>query len=95
MLSLAEVEKHSTKESAWVIIHGNAFDVTEFLPDHPVSGSRLLASVPMTCVLIGLCRCREGLVSSSSTLGRMRRELSDRLRRLLPTRPFRWPQRCL
>ena len=28
-----EVAKHNNKESCWVIIHGRAYDVTEFLPE--------------------------------------------------------------
>ncbi|KAG0142076.1 hypothetical protein CROQUDRAFT_663022 [Cronartium quercuum f. sp. fusiforme G11] len=35
MLSAAEVKRHSNSKSCWVVIHGHAFDVTEFLPDHP------------------------------------------------------------
>ncbi|KAK3709853.1 hypothetical protein LTR37_010683 [Vermiconidia calcicola] len=30
-----EVAKHNSKESCWVIVHGKAYDVTEFLPEHP------------------------------------------------------------
>ncbi|KAF2843306.1 hypothetical protein M501DRAFT_1005904 [Patellaria atrata CBS 101060] len=30
-----EVAKHNSRESCWVIIHGRAYDVTEFLPEHP------------------------------------------------------------
>ncbi|KAF1921056.1 FMN-dependent dehydrogenase-domain-containing protein [Ampelomyces quisqualis] len=30
-----EVAKHSGRESCWVIIHGRAYDITEFLPEHP------------------------------------------------------------
>jgi L-lactate dehydrogenase (cytochrome) len=30
-----EIAKHSTKESCWVILHGKAYDVTDFLPEHP------------------------------------------------------------
>lgn len=28
-----EVAKHNNRESCWVIIHGRAYDVTEFLPE--------------------------------------------------------------
>ncbi|PHH62235.1 hypothetical protein CDD81_7295 [Ophiocordyceps australis] len=35
VLTGAQVAKHSSKESCWVIVHGNAYDVTEFLPEHP------------------------------------------------------------
>ncbi|KAI1426530.1 FMN-dependent dehydrogenase-domain-containing protein [Xylaria sp. FL1777] len=34
-LSGPEVAKHDNKESCWVVIHGKAYDVTEFLPEHP------------------------------------------------------------
>ncbi|TGO61964.1 hypothetical protein BCON_0023g00220 [Botryotinia convoluta] len=30
-----EVAEHNSKESCWVIVHGKAYDVTEFLPEHP------------------------------------------------------------
>ncbi|KAI3487781.1 hypothetical protein L1887_48155 [Cichorium endivia] len=35
MLKFDEVQKHNSRESCWVVVHGNAYDVTEFLPDHP------------------------------------------------------------
>jgi L-lactate dehydrogenase (cytochrome) len=34
-LTGTEVAKHNSKASCWVIIHGKAYDVTEFLPEHP------------------------------------------------------------
>jgi L-lactate dehydrogenase (cytochrome) len=34
-LSGTEIAKHNSKESCWVVIHGKAYDVTEFLPEHP------------------------------------------------------------
>ncbi|OBT82492.1 hypothetical protein VE02_08164 [Pseudogymnoascus sp. 03VT05] len=30
-----EVAKHNSNESCWVIVHGKAYDVTEFMPEHP------------------------------------------------------------
>jgi L-lactate dehydrogenase (cytochrome) len=27
-----DVAKHNSKDSCWVIVHGKAYDVTEFLP---------------------------------------------------------------
>lgn len=30
-----EVAKHSSQEDCWVVVHGKAYDVTEFLPEHP------------------------------------------------------------
>jgi len=35
VFSLADVEAHNTLESCWVILHGNVYDVTKFLDDHP------------------------------------------------------------
>jgi len=34
-LSGQEIAKHNSRESCWVIVHGKAYDVTEFLPEHP------------------------------------------------------------
>lgn len=34
-LNGAEVAKHNSKDSCWVIVHGKAYDVTKFLPEHP------------------------------------------------------------
>jgi L-lactate dehydrogenase (cytochrome) len=34
-LSGDEVAKHSSKDDCWVIVHGKAYDVTDFLPEHP------------------------------------------------------------
>lgn len=30
-----EVAKHNSRDSCWVIVHGKAYDVTEFMPEHP------------------------------------------------------------
>ncbi len=35
LLSGADVAKHASRDSCWVIIHGRAYDVTDFLPEHP------------------------------------------------------------
>ncbi|KAK8199845.1 FMN-dependent dehydrogenase-domain-containing protein [Phyllosticta capitalensis] len=40
-LSGADVAKHDNAESCWVIVHGRAYDVTEFLPEHP-GGSKII-----------------------------------------------------
>ena len=41
MLTGTEVAKHDSKDSCWVIVHGKAYDVTEFLPEHP-GGSKII-----------------------------------------------------
>lgn len=35
VLKGGEVAEHSSEKSCWVIVHGKAYDVTEFLPEHP------------------------------------------------------------
>ncbi|PYH89745.1 mitochondrial cytochrome b2 [Aspergillus ellipticus CBS 707.79] len=37
----AEVAKHNTPESCWVILYGKVYDVTDFLSEHP-GGSRII-----------------------------------------------------
>ncbi|KAJ5101318.1 FMN-dependent dehydrogenase [Penicillium alfredii] len=34
-LTGAAVAEHNSKDSCWVIVHSKAYDVTEFLPEHP------------------------------------------------------------
>lgn len=34
-LTGVEVAKHNSSTDCWVIVHGRAYDVTEFLPEHP------------------------------------------------------------
>ncbi|KAK4127042.1 cytochrome b5-like protein [Parathielavia appendiculata] len=35
------IAKHTSPESCWVVLHGNVYDVTEFLPEHP-GGSKII-----------------------------------------------------
>jgi len=39
-LSGIDVAAHNTKDSCWVIVHGKAYDVTEFLPEQYVPSLR-------------------------------------------------------
>ncbi|CAE7788650.1 CYB2 [Symbiodinium sp. CCMP2592] len=34
-ISLEEIEKHNTKDDAWMVLFGEVLDVTKFLPIHP------------------------------------------------------------
>lgn len=36
-----EVKQHNSQESCWVILYGNVWDVTKFLPEHP-GGSKII-----------------------------------------------------
>ncbi|XP_055311470.1 cytochrome b5 [Sitodiplosis mosellana] len=33
--SLAEIAKHNSNQSSWIVIHNNIYDVTKFLNEHP------------------------------------------------------------
>lgn len=41
MLSLEQVRKHNTRKDCWVIIHGKAYDVSDFVDEHP-GGSAII-----------------------------------------------------
>ncbi|CAJ2501014.1 Uu.00g038670.m01.CDS01 [Anthostomella pinea] len=41
IISAEEVIKHTTPESCWVVLYGNVYDVTSFLPSHP-GGSKII-----------------------------------------------------
>ncbi|RDB25124.1 Cytochrome b2, mitochondrial [Hypsizygus marmoreus] len=41
LLSGKEVALHNTRQSCWIIVHGNVYDVTDFLDDHP-GGSKII-----------------------------------------------------
>ena len=41
-ISYAEVQKHASKESCWVVLYGSVWDVTSFLPEHPGGSSIIL-----------------------------------------------------
>ncbi|SMY21102.1 unnamed protein product [Zymoseptoria tritici ST99CH_1A5] len=40
-ITYQEVQQHRSTESCWVILYGNVYDVTSFLPDHP-GGSKII-----------------------------------------------------
>lgn len=35
LISMEEVEKHDSKESAWFVVDGRVYDATPFLKEHP------------------------------------------------------------
>lgn len=36
-----DVQQHRSQDSCWVILYGNVYDVTSFLPQHP-GGSKII-----------------------------------------------------
>ncbi|KAK5172579.1 uncharacterized protein LTR77_002699 [Saxophila tyrrhenica] len=41
VIKAVKVQQHRSSESCWVILYGNVYDVTSFLPDHP-GGSKII-----------------------------------------------------
>lgn len=41
MLTGPKVAKHTSADDCWVVLYGNVYDVTEFLPSHP-GGSNII-----------------------------------------------------
>ena len=44
LIDLEEVKKHTTEKSGWLVVHGNVYDVTEFLEEHPGGYDIILTS---------------------------------------------------
>lgn len=42
MLSSSQVEEHNSRDSCWIIIQGQVYDVTDFLDEHPGGASIIL-----------------------------------------------------
>lgn len=42
MVTTKEVRLHSSRESCWVIVSGQAYDVTNFLDQHPGGANTIL-----------------------------------------------------
>ncbi|KAF7829874.1 inducible nitrate reductase [NADH] 2-like [Senna tora] len=49
MLSMSEVKKHTTPDSAWIIVHGHVYDCTRFLKDHPGGTDSILINAGTDC----------------------------------------------
>ncbi|KAL8167026.1 hypothetical protein V2J09_008525 [Rumex salicifolius] len=49
MLTLSEVKKHNSADSAWIIVHGNVYDCTKFLHDHPGGADSILINAGTDC----------------------------------------------
>ncbi|KAG8187625.1 hypothetical protein JTE90_027035 [Oedothorax gibbosus] len=58
--TLEEIEKHNDKKSVWILIHGNVYDVTKFLEEHPGGEEVLLdqAEVVIDAALPAISHCK-------------------------------------
>ncbi|KAK4758318.1 hypothetical protein SAY87_019619 [Trapa incisa] len=47
--SMYEVKKHSSPESAWIVVHGLVYDCTKFLKEHPGGTDSILINAGTDC----------------------------------------------
>uniref|UniRef100_A0A2C9U2V4 Nitrate reductase n=6 Tax=Manihot TaxID=3982 RepID=A0A2C9U2V4_MANES len=47
--SMAEVKKHNSADSCWIIVHGHVYDCTHFLKDHPGGTDSILINAGTDC----------------------------------------------
>ncbi|KAJ6846898.1 nitrate reductase [NADH] [Iris pallida] len=47
--TITEVRKHSSRDSPWIIVHGNVYDCTAFLKDHPGGADSILINAGTDC----------------------------------------------
>ncbi|EEF48413.1 nitrate reductase, putative [Ricinus communis] len=48
-VSMAEVKKHNSADSCWIIVHGHVYDCTRFLKDHPGGTDSILINAGTDC----------------------------------------------
>lgn len=48
-ITVAEVAKHNTEDDCWVILYGEVYDVTKFLPSHPGGKQAVLLYAGKEC----------------------------------------------
>ncbi|KAI4337767.1 hypothetical protein L6164_016143 [Bauhinia variegata] len=49
MFSMSEVKKHNTADSAWIVVHGQVYDCTHYLKDHPGGADSILINAGTDC----------------------------------------------
>ncbi|KAJ3695938.1 hypothetical protein LUZ60_001315 [Juncus effusus] len=48
-ITFSEVSKHSTRDSAWIVVHDHVYDCTSFLKDHPGGTDSILINAGTDC----------------------------------------------
>ncbi|XP_043707347.1 nitrate reductase [NADH]-like [Telopea speciosissima] len=49
VISMSEVNKHNSDESPWIVVHGQVYDCTKFLKDHPGGSDSILINAGTDC----------------------------------------------
>uniref|UniRef100_J3LHH7 Nitrate reductase n=1 Tax=Oryza brachyantha TaxID=4533 RepID=J3LHH7_ORYBR len=47
--TMSEVRRHTTPESAWIVVHGHVYDCTGFLKDHPGGADSIVINAGTDC----------------------------------------------
>ncbi|EHA8587600.1 putative sulfite oxidase [Cocos nucifera] len=47
--TMSEVRKHSSQDSAWIVVHGHVYDCTGFIKDHPGGADSILINAGTDC----------------------------------------------
>ncbi|CAO2206986.1 unnamed protein product [Urochloa humidicola] len=47
--AMAEVRKHASRDSAWIVVHGHVYDCTAYLNDHPGGADSILLNAGADC----------------------------------------------
>ncbi|XP_008794525.2 nitrate reductase [NADH]-like [Phoenix dactylifera] len=47
--TMSEVRKHSSQDSAWIVVHGHVYDCTGFVKDHPGGADSILINAGTDC----------------------------------------------
>ncbi|CAL5012938.1 unnamed protein product [Urochloa decumbens] len=47
--TMAEVRKHASQDSAWIVVHGHVYDCTSYLKDHPGGADSILLNAGTDC----------------------------------------------
>ncbi|KAG8364125.1 hypothetical protein BUALT_Bualt19G0094300 [Buddleja alternifolia] len=48
-ISISEIKKHNSGDSAWIIVHDQVYDCTHYLKDHPDGADNILINVGSDC----------------------------------------------
>ncbi|TVU29502.1 hypothetical protein EJB05_21069, partial [Eragrostis curvula] len=48
-LTMSEVRKHASRDSAWIVVHGHVYDCTSYLKDHPGGADSILVNAGTDC----------------------------------------------
>jgi hypothetical protein len=60
-IAASKLQEHTSEESCWLAIHGNVYDVSKYLLEHP-GGMDVMMEHAGTAPRVPLARCQASLV---------------------------------